>query len=361
MKGCGPAHSNRLAEGFGERHASFFAEHVRTPGLGRDDLLDIVRCVMKESAVVRWSSPELILVATNLTEGQSLLLHAIFQARLSKAKVLLVHVIPHSYLKRDFQDGAPSFFPGPAVRAIKESLDDAAKEFQQAGVLCEPVVLTGSPAEQISLLVNLRAVDRVIAGTRYASGVARLVEPSAAEELIATLEVPVCIIGRRTHPKAGCGVSLGNVLLATSLHSANPLLVTFASTLAEMNNARLTLLHVLDPTGMGEQEREMARSASRQKLSALVPGGARHKFTPEFLIREGDPATVILHEAGSFSQDVLILGSSSSMARRLLTDSVVRRVIVESQCPVITIRSDRSSVGEAPDTSANVESALAHS
>ncbi len=316
---------------------------------------------MTQSAVVRWSSPELILVATNLLEGQSLLLHAIFQARLSKAKVLLVHVIPPSNLRRDVQDGAPSFLPGRAVRAIKASLDEAAKEFQQAGVLCEPIVLTGTPAEQISLFVKLRAVDRVIAGTRYASGVARLVEPSVAEELITTLDIPVCIIGRRIHPKAGCCVSLGNVLLAASLHSANPLLANFASTLAEMNNARLTLLHVLDPEGMGEQERQIAGFAARQRLSAFIPSGARHKCPPVLMIREGDPATVILHEAGSLSQDVLILGSSFSMAPRLLTDSVVRRVIVESQCPVITIRSNRSSDIDWADTSAKVESVFVHS
>jgi nucleotide-binding universal stress UspA family protein len=331
------------------------------PEVGVVDLVGIVRWVMTQSAVVRWSSPELILVATNLSEGQSLLLHAIFQARLSKAKVLLVHVIPPSHLKRDVHDGAPSFLPGPAVRAIKAILDEAVKEFQQAGVLCEPIVLTGSPTEQISLLVKSRPVDRVIAGTRYASGVARLVEPSVAEELIATLDVPVCIIGRRTHPRAGGSVSLGNVLFAASLHSANPLPATFASTLAEMNNARLTLLHVLDPKGMGEQEREMARFVARQRLSALLPNGARHKCAPTLLVREGDPATIILHEAGSLLQDVLVLGSSFSMALRLLTDSVVRRVIVESQCPVITIRSHWSSVNGSVDTSAKVESEVVHS
>jgi nucleotide-binding universal stress UspA family protein len=331
------------------------------PRIGRDHESAAVRCGMKQSAVVRWSSPELILVATNLLEGQSLLLHAIFQARLTKAKVLLVHVIPPSYLKRDLHDGAPCFLPGPAVRAIKASLDEATRQFQQAGVLCEPIVLTGSPAEEISLLVKLRSVDRVIVGTRYASGVARLVEPSVAEELITTLEVPVCIIGRRTHPRTGCGVSLGNVLLAASLHSPRPLLASFASTLAEMNNARLTLLHVLDPNGMDEQQRMMARFVARQKLSAMVPNGARHRCPPEFVVREGDPATVILHEAGYFSQDVLVLGSASSMAPRLLTDSVVRRVIVESQCPVITLRSNRSSDGESADTIATLESAFIHS
>ena len=68
----------------------FFAEHVGYPGVVVRPALDIVRCMVTQSTVVHWSSPQLILVATNLHEGQSLLLHAIFQARLSKAKVLLV-------------------------------------------------------------------------------------------------------------------------------------------------------------------------------------------------------------------------------------------------------------------------------
>jgi len=179
--------------------------------------------------------------------------------------------------------------------------------------------------------------------------------------LITVLKVPVCIVGRRTHTKGGGFVSLGNVLLAASLHSDNSLLANFASTLAEMNGARLTLLHVLETNGMGEQEREMARFMARQRLSALVPSEVRHKCAPLLLIREGDPATVILHETGSLLQDVLVLGSSFSMAPRLLTNSVVRRVIVESQCPVITIRSHLSSASESVDTNARAESKLVHS
>ena len=219
---------------------------------------------MTQRPIVRWSSPRVILVATNFLEGQSLLLNAIYQAKLSNARVLLVHVIPHPYLKADVQKCAPSFLPAPAVRAIKSKLDDMAKEFRSGGVLCEPIILTGFPAEQISLIVRLRSVDRVIVGTRYASGVARLVEPSVAEELIATLEPPVCVIGRRAHARQAYGTSLGNVLLATSLHSQHSLSADFASTLAELNESRLTLLHVLDTKGMGEQERELARLAARQ-------------------------------------------------------------------------------------------------
>ena len=53
---------------------------------------------MAKNAIARWSNPELILVATTLLEDHSLMQHAMSQAKLSKASVLLVHVIPPSYL-----------------------------------------------------------------------------------------------------------------------------------------------------------------------------------------------------------------------------------------------------------------------
>lgn len=109
---------------------------------------------MAKSAIVRWSDPELILVATNLLEGQNLLLHAMYQARLSRSPVLLVHVIRPSRLKSDYPEGAPSFLPSSAVQFVRATLDESVKDFRREGILCEPIVLAGSPAEQVRLLVN---------------------------------------------------------------------------------------------------------------------------------------------------------------------------------------------------------------
>ena len=64
---------------------------------------------MDHGAIVRWSNPELILVATNLLEGQTLILHAIHQAKLSRATVLLVHVIGPADVMAGAAEGAPSF------------------------------------------------------------------------------------------------------------------------------------------------------------------------------------------------------------------------------------------------------------
>jgi nucleotide-binding universal stress UspA family protein len=156
-------------------------------------------------------------------------------------------------------------------------------------------------------------------------------------------------------------MSLGNVLLATSLHSAHSLVVDFTSALAEVNESRLTLLHVLNTKGMDEGKRERARLAARQNLSTLIPSQAGYTHQPVLLVREGDPATVILHEVGSSSQDVLVLGSSGpSMAPRL-NNSILRRVCAESQCPVITVRSRVAICAEDTHAIATLESGSAQS
>ena len=72
---------------------------------------------MALSAIIRWSDPKVILVATNLLEGQTLILHAMYQARLSGAKVLLVHVVRRSFLRPDVPEGKPSFLPGPVLQS----------------------------------------------------------------------------------------------------------------------------------------------------------------------------------------------------------------------------------------------------
>jgi nucleotide-binding universal stress UspA family protein len=314
---------------------------------------------MTQSTIVRWSDPKVILVATNLLEGQTLMLHAMYQARLSGATVLLVHVVRRSRLSADLPKGAPYFLPGPILQSIKSKLYETVLQFMHKGIPCEPIILDGHPAEQIALLAKSRRVDRVIAAMRYASGVERLVEPSVGEELIAALDIPVCIIGRLAHPGPACGTPLGRILMATALDSMSSTLGSFASTLAELNHSRLNLLHVIDTEGMSDQQRELARMVARRKLASLIPREARHRHEPTLLIRDGDPGTVILDESGSLPQDVVILGKPrSSIVSRLLTNSVVHRVVIESQCPVITIKS--ASPGLDEDMSKETYAELTH-
>jgi nucleotide-binding universal stress UspA family protein len=298
---------------------------------------------MTQSTVRRWSNPETILVVTNLLEGPSVMLHATYQARLSGAKILLVHVIRSSTLRADPSPGMPSMLPSPALRVVQATLDNMVRAFEREGILCEPVILRGIPTEQIPLLVKCRGVERVLVAARSARGVERLLMGSPAEELAAVLDIPVCIIGQGAHPGPHLEIPPGRILVATSFRPGSSLCVSFACAFAEAHHARLTLLHVLESARLcgGSQyvEAQVATGAARQKLSDGIPGLFRERCEIDLEVRVGDPAAEILEVAGSTRYDFIILGSPpASIVSRILGSSVIHRVVSEANCPVIMVK-----------------------
>ena len=304
---------------------------------------------MAQSTIVRWTDPKVILVATNLVEDRTFSLHVISQAKLSGAKVLLVHVVPPLYLRSESVYGAPFVQPVLVVRNTRGKLDEMAAVLRAEDVECESVILTGLPQETIPLFLKSRPVDRVIVSARNATGVERLVGGSVAEALISGVDIPVCVIGRQTIPPLACGTPPERILLAASLQPESSMLANFASTLAELHHSHLTLLHVLESAGMTQEERELARFIARRKLSGLIPKEARHRHHPAILIPDGDPIKIIPDAISSMSQDLVVLGGTyPSLFSWILGTSVVRRVIAEAKCPVITIKSQAGEATESP-------------
>lgn len=302
---------------------------------------------MAKDAIARWSYPETILVVTDPFENHPLVLYAISLARLSGAKVLLVDVIPPSPLPTEVSDRRKFALRSPAIRTIGAPLEETAQEFRREGISCDPIVLQGRPEIELPRLVEAKSVDWLVIATRNTSGVARLIEEPNVEKLMEVLDVPICVIGRRAMASAAPDFSCRRILLATSLHSTSLMLASFASAFAEANHAHLTVLHVLVSNGNSEQQFELDRMAARQKLTALLPNKARQRFQPLLLIREGDPAAVILDVANSLSQDIVIIGSSHPPnPSRLISSRVVRRLVVDSRCPVISVRPAASSLNQ---------------
>src|ERR1035437_7746397 len=248
---------------------------------------------MTQSIVRRWSNPETILVVTNLLEGPSVMLHATYQARLSGAKILLVHVVRPSTLRSDPGAGMPCMLPSPALRVVQATLDNMVRAFEREGILCERVI----PTEQIPLLVKCRGVERVLVAARNARGVERLLMGSVAEELAAVLDIPVCIIGQAAHPGPRLEIPPGRILVATSFRPSSSLCVSFGCAFAEEHHARLTLLHVLESSRLcgGSQyvEAQTATGAARQKLADGISLPARERCEIDLEVRVGDAATEI--------------------------------------------------------------------
>ena len=316
---------------------------------------------MAQNTIVRWSNPKVILVATNLVEDHTFKLHVISQATLSRARVILVHVIPHFYLRSASLYGTPFVQPVLVVRDARTKLDEMAAAIREEGIECESNILTGLPEEQIPLFVKSRTVDRVIVAARNAPGVERLIGGSVAEALISGVQLPVCTIGRHMRPALACATPPERILLAASLQPENSMLASFASSLAELHHSQLTLLHVLDSAGMTKEERELARFRARQMLSGLIPREARHRQHPVLLITEGDPTRVVPDAVSSMLQDLVILGGPyPSLFSWILGTSVVHRVIAEAKCPVITIKCQAGAATERPFRDGAIEADATH-
>jgi nucleotide-binding universal stress UspA family protein len=314
-----------------------------------------VRCALAQSTVSRWSNPELILFATDFFEGPKPILHAIYQAKLSGAKVLLVHVIP-CHLQATTSDSFQRDMLSSELATVRARMDQMVNEVEREGILCESVVLNGLPAEQIPALVKSRGVDRVIVATRIESGIERLLDGSVAEDLMVSLEVPVFTIGPHAHPCAVGDPRPRQVLLATSFCPGSSVCTGFASTFAELHDGQLTMLHVLDSCGMSEYQKGKARDAARQRLSAYIPSELNLRHSPVLAIHEGDPATAILERSGSSPDDLIILGSpSSSLVSRILAGNVVHHVITKARCPVVTIKPTASTVRDVIRESFDME------
>lgn len=144
------------------------------------------------------------------------------------------------------------------------------------------------------------------------------------------------------------------LLLPVSLEEPRAL-TDAAVRFADRLGAELRVLHVVPPlmgtpllpeTGLGldpgsyvpfdpEVRSEIAR-ADAQALERFVQ--ERFARPVQAVVREGDPATVIVEDAQAQGADVLMLGHHRhGLLERLLTGSVARRVLEHAPCPVLVI------------------------
>jgi nucleotide-binding universal stress UspA family protein len=296
---------------------------------------------MKSTLLHRWGNPEAIPVATNLLDAPHLVPHAIVQAKLSQAKVLLVHVVEPSYLRASPADGPPFVMPGPTVRSVLSELNRLVKQFQYEGILCEPIVLKGLPNEQIPALVRKYEVDRVIVGTRSAETLDRILLGSVADDLLHQLDVPVCVVGPHVRPQVAPDQEPAAILFAASFHRESNQSAELAIELANLYQSRLVLLHVMEPKHAKDEEGMKLRKQREEELTALITEEARLWSSPVILVREGDPAREILATAKELSADLIVLGATgASRSSGLLAAGVVHRVIAEAKAPVLTLRQE---------------------
>lgn len=281
-----------------------------------------------------------ILFATDFSPAaENALKYAGALAKTFGAKLYTLHV----------QEPANYALPPEMWQAAAEARQVQRKELRSTlvrafpGVLSETLVAEGGLGPALALTVEKRAIDLIVLGTHGRTGLGKLVLGSQAEEILRRSNVPVLTVGPGVDPEMWPSGKFRSILFATDFGSASLTAMCYALSLAEENQAKLTLMHAVSPHNhQNSVNLEELLEAIEQKLRALVPDEAKAWCTPHYLAPFGEPAEKIREAAMQVGADLIVLGVHKAEgvpgAATHLPIATVHNVVAHAAAPVLTVR-----------------------
>jgi nucleotide-binding universal stress UspA family protein len=300
---------------------------------------------MQDSNGHRWTHPETILVATDLSDLDHLMPFALEEAGDTGARLILLHALSTASAFTADATGMPYFDTAGALETAKQMMHPWCEVAARLGVRCDALAREGHPTEQIAAAVHQFDVDRVLLGTRSRGKLGRLLIGSVAEQVLRSVYLPVITVG----PEAHLPVDRDEervVLHATTLRETSRPSAALACQVADAQKAKLILLHVLP--SISEMQRkglpsEMHSSAMLEMRILAAQTGANCCSVIEPVVAHGNPSIEILALAAERHASLIVLGATRRPAFENLTrEGTVHRVLAHARCPVLTLREQQA-------------------
>lgn len=130
-----------------------------------------------------------------------------------------------------------------------------------------------------------------------------------------------------------CGVDFSPASLAA---------IPYAVSLAQGDQARVTLLHVIEEEKTGELVHpEHYTESTLRRLHKLVPPEAEAWCEPKFLVERGSAADKIIETAIAMGGDLIVLGVRGAKTGIGTMTHLLRptshKILVQAECPVLTV------------------------
>jgi nucleotide-binding universal stress UspA family protein len=300
---------------------------------------------MKRAESTAHVSMRNILLATDFSHSSdAALAHAASIARRYDAKMFVAHVI-----RPDVYQLVP-----PEVTTITLEQTRRYAEQQMAGLLIsgrlrdiphQVLLGTGELWPVLSELLGQHEIDLIVVGTHGRTGVRKLLLGSAAEEIFRMASCPVLTVGPKVEVPEGNGLapdplSRRRFLYATDFTAHSERAAAYAVSLAQENQAHLTLLHVVQESAeVSEHNRARMVEFFHKRLRALLPDEAEMWCEPEIIVEFGEPADTILKVARETRAEVIALGvRRAGTFPGHLPPATAYKVVCQATCPVLTVR-----------------------
>lgn len=129
------------------------------------------------------------------------------------------------------------------------------------------------------------------------------------------------------------------LLCATDLLPKSEPALDRAGLLAQHLNAELSLLHVVSPA-TSERNLEQALQLANAKLKARAePPLWLHGPPPQYAVRTGNPARLLLDSIARHSVDMLVVGPHRKRGMRdVLEGTIAEKVLSTRQCPLLIVQ-----------------------
>lgn len=284
-----------------------------------------------------FAAPDRIVVATDLTDIDYLVPHAIAQAKASQAALTFIHAIEPA---ESFPTGEGMFSykdPMKMGRDARLVMEGVLRQVQSQGVECTTAVRHGLVIEVLKEIVHQTGAGRLIAGAHSRLGMKKGALGSVAMQVLKLLAIPVCIVGRHAHPSFSEG-TLKTILHPVSLGGEYEQTAVFALNLAQYMKAQLVLLHVFDPVQESQIMPDRTGAFAYSALDRLVPDDDLY---PSVLTKEtfGSVVPEILRVADEMHADMIVLGiHADSFFWPPQGGRKAYEIIASAACPVLTLK-----------------------
>ncbi len=255
------------------------------------------------------------------------------------AKLLVAHVfslsqaakeveIKHSLLSQQRQD-------------LKSLLSRTASALASDAVEAIPVLLEGVPKEVLPELASQHAPSLIVLGTHGGGQLERGIIGSVAEQILRSMSWPSFTVGPRAKHVSSKTFPIERILFATDFSEAAATAAIYAVTIAEAFGAKIDVLNVIRDDAIEHPDRlSDLQTRFFSALDGLVPQQATKFCEPRTYVAVGKAHDQILEHIRERSIDLLVLGirKTSHLGMEMRTSGAFR-IIVDAECPVLTIRS----------------------
>jgi nucleotide-binding universal stress UspA family protein len=233
--------------------------------------------------------------------------------------MLLLHVAPHD---RHLVDAGVN-------------LEAAEARLRRSPATVTPLLLVGSPAQEIVRCAEQHGADLIAMSTHGRSDLARMLVGSVTDRVIRTSPVPVLVLHPPTMSIDRMSPPTGRKLRVLVPLDGSALAEEAARMAVRLLNPRLTELSLV--TVVGTPRRETPRARGILELAAVHLGEQGVDVSTTVL--EGEAASQIAAFAVDNSYDLVVMATHGhSRLTRALVGSTTDRVVRISEVPVLVVQ-----------------------